>query len=128
MDKRGTVHIVLINEHNEVLGVSRKDNHNDFGLPGGKVDYCDRNLINAIIRETREETGLEIYNIELIYSAHRDGHMGHTYIADHKGEISTDEPHVVKWVPFTKLLEGKFGEWNGEVLKSLESMKISVKV
>ena len=54
------VQIVILNEKNEVLAVSRKDNHKDFGLPGGKVDPEDFSNVDAIIREVKEETGLDI--------------------------------------------------------------------
>ena len=49
--------VVILNENGEVLSVSRKHDHNDFGLVGGKVDEGETPL-EAVIRETREETGL----------------------------------------------------------------------
>lgn len=41
------------------LGVSRKDNSLDFGLPGGKVDP-NENLEQALVREVLEETGYTV--------------------------------------------------------------------
>ena len=58
------VQIVILNKNNEILAVSRKDNHEDFGLPGGKVDPEDLTLLDAIQREVKEETG--IVNLEII--------------------------------------------------------------
>ena len=52
----------LIIEDGKTLAVSRKDNPNDFGLPGGKVDD-NESLEEALIREVFEETG---YVIEII--------------------------------------------------------------
>jgi hypothetical protein len=45
-----TAQVVLINEEGLILGVSRKDNHTDFGLVGGKMDPEDNNdpMITAI--------------------------------------------------------------------------------
>ena len=51
-----TAQVVLINKEGLILGVSRKTNHCDFGLPGGKMDPEDGgNPIVTAIRETREE-------------------------------------------------------------------------
>jgi len=90
--------VILINPEGYVLGVSRKDDHNDFGLPGGKMDPEDNDdpKITAV-RETKEETGLDITNLRLIFAIHKDGFMGYTYLADYSGNIEHNEPHVVKW-------------------------------
>ena len=122
------VQVVLLNDKKEVLCVSRKDDHWDFGLPGGKVDPEDNDDYEAAaIRETKEETGLDISNLRLIYARHRDGYMGFTYLADWIGEIQTDEPHVVKWVEFNEVLKGSFGKWNNMVQESLISMGVKFK-
>lgn len=120
-----TAQVVLINKEGLVLGVSRKTDHNDFGLPGGKMDPEDNeNPINTAIRETLEETGLRIFNLKLIFAIHKSGNMGHTYLADYEGEINHNEPHVVKWVPFETLVAGSFGRYNQLVSESLDSMEI----
>jgi len=124
------VQVVLLNENGEVLAVSRKDNHKDFGLIGGKVDPEDNgDPIVAAIRETKEETGLDITNLRLIFAMHRNGFMGYTFLADYEGEIHTDEPHVVKWAPFNTVIEGSsFARWNTMVADSLESADIEFKI
>lgn len=121
------VSVVLLNDKNQVLAVSRKDNHNDFSLIGGKVDPEDEDdVIKAAIREAKEETGLDIYDLKLVYAAHGQGVMGYTYLAKYRGDISTSEPHVVKWVSFAEVLRGSFGVWNSEVAKSLLDMNINI--
>ena len=122
------VQIVLLNGGGEVLAVSRKDNHEDFGLIGGKVDPEDNTPEDAAIRETKEETGLDITNLRLIYAMHRNGRMGYTYLADYTGEIHTDEPHVVKWTPFETIMKGSFGYWNQKVVESLSDMGVEMKI
>lgn len=120
-----TAQVVLINKEGLVLGVSRKDDHNDFGLPGGKMEDIDNNdPMATAIRETKEETGLDITGLRQIFSIHMDNTMGYTYIAEYEGEINHDEPHVVKWVPFQLLINGKFGRYNALVSKSLDSMGV----
>lgn len=124
------VQVVILNSEGYVLSVSRKNDHTDMGLVGGKVDPEDSNLINAIIRETKEETGLTINkeNLTQIFSMFKDGYMGYTYFCDvFEGDIETDEPHVVKWVKFKEVCEGTFGEWNEKVKESLDNLKIKYK-
>ena len=123
-----SVQIVLINENKEVLAVSRKDNHTNMGLIGGKVDPEDIDEISAAIRETKEETGLDITNLRLIFAMHKEKYMGYTYLADYSGEIYTDEPHVVKWTTFDEIISGTFGTWNQLVYDSLISMGVDVKL
>lgn len=126
------VQAVIFNDKGEVLAVSRKDNHKDFGLPGGKVDPEDSTDLvgytaqeRAIVREVKEETGLLINprTMELVYATHKDGYMGYTYLVkDWVGEIHTDEPHVVKWAHYNLTERGSFGKWNTQVAESLISM------
>lgn len=120
-----TAQVVLINEEGLILGVSRKDNHTDFGLPGGKMDPEDNNNpITTAIRECKEETGLDISDLQLVFAIHKSGNMGHTYLAKYSGEINHNEPHVVKWVPMEVLVNGCFGRYNKMVSESLTDMKI----
>lgn len=120
-----TAQVVLLNKKGYVLGVSRKTDHTDFGLPGGKMEDIDNeNPMLTAIRETLEETGLQVSNLRLVFAIHKSGNMGYTYLADYEGEINHNEPHVVKWVPFEKLILGSFGRYNQLVSESLDSMGI----
>ena len=51
---------IIKNNEGKLLAVTRKNNHTDWGLPGGKVDDTDDNVIDAIVREVLEETGYHI--------------------------------------------------------------------
>jgi ADP-ribose pyrophosphatase YjhB (NUDIX family) len=120
-----TAQVVLINPEGLVLGVSRKNNHDDFGLPGGKMEAIDNGEPKfTAIREAFEETGLQISNLRLVFAMHKDGYMGHCYMADYKGEINHNEPHLVKWLPFETLIKGSFGKYNTLVAESLKNMGI----
>ncbi len=117
--------VVLINEDGLVLGVSRKHDHNDMGLPGGKQDPEDGDdpMVTAI-RECKEETGLDVTDLKLVFAIHKGGNMGFTYLAKYSGKIEHNEPHVVKWVPFQSLVRGTFGRYNQLVAESLDDMDI----
>jgi 8-oxo-dGTP pyrophosphatase MutT (NUDIX family) len=124
----GTVQVVLLNPDGLVLGVSRKTDHNDFGLVGGSLEDYDTTPELGAIRECKEETGLDISNLKLVYlKASSDGRIGYTYLADYTGDIVYDEPHVVKWTTFSELIKGSFGRWNLEVYHSLLNLGENVK-
>lgn len=111
--------VILINPEGQILCVSRKDNHNDFGLAGGKVDEIDNNNPEACaIRECKEETGLDIFNLKLIHNQWiiREEF---TFIAEYSGEINYNEPHLVKWGNKEDLLAGSFASYNKKILKKL---------
>jgi hypothetical protein len=121
-----TAQVVLLNKEGLVLGVSRKDDHTDFGLAGGKMEDIDNNdPMATAIRECKEETGLDVSNLRLVFAIHKSGNMGYTYLADYEGEINHYEPHLVKWVPFQLLINGSFGRYNQMVSESLTDMGIS---
>ena len=132
-DIKHTVTAIILNNNNQVLGVSRKDDHEDFGLIGGKVDSGE-SFVNAIKREVKEETGLTI-NIDTmteILSMPRimggKSYWGHTYlIKDWYGMVVTEEPHIVKWTTFSELEEGSFGSWNTIAKDCLEAVGIDIK-
>jgi len=122
------VSIVLINDEGKILGVSRKHDHTVMGLVGGKVDPEDNfDLIAAAIREAKEETGLDIHDLEVVYASHWGNRMQWTFLAKWTGEIHTDEPHVVKWIDTKTLMQGSFKEYNLEVLASLNEIGINIK-
>jgi len=144
-----TVTAIILNDKNQVLGVSRKDDHTDFGLIGGKVDDEDqreeftgityttplkKSLHKAIKREVKEETGLDIDTSTMIELLSMPKHMvgetywGHTFlIRDWSGEIGSDEPHVIKWTTFEELEKGCFGPWNTITKDCLKAVGINIK-
>ena len=127
--KTDAAQVVIINKEGLVCLVSRKEDHDDFGLPGGKVDEGETPE-EAAVRECKEETGINITNLRLIFAMHRKSRMGYTYLADYTGEINFDEkkePHVVKWAKMSEATKGSFAYWNKMVSESMESAGIEFK-
>ncbi len=113
------VSIVVMNTRNEIICVSRKDDHTDFGLVGGKVDPEDKDTLDASIRELFEETGL-LYERDKFIKIYQGNHMDYWQVTYFVNVISDmddsvfkhDEPHVVKWSNWQTVFDGSFGEYN----------------
>ena len=112
--KKRAVTILLHNEEGDILAVSRKDNFNDFGLPGGRVDDGETD-VEAIIRETKEETGLDVYNVRPYFIREDDNYICTTFIGNYIGEIQTTETGKVIWTDFKTIQQGSFGVFNEQL-------------
>ena len=52
-----SVNVVVVNDAGDVLMIRRSDNGN-WAVPGGAIDLGE-SMVQAAVRETREETGIE---------------------------------------------------------------------
>lgn len=109
---------LIFTEDGKILGVSRKDNPTAFGLIGGKVDEGETPE-EALIRETKEETGLDITKYEKIFERTDGDFKCSTYLCEVKGEIQTTEKGIVKEVDWDELIAGPFGKYNKQLLAHL---------
>merc|ERR1712139_342905 len=95
--------LVFDRQNNNFLSVSLKNDFNDFNLPGGKLENHET-FEEAAIRETKEESGIDIYNLKFLYmNFDNDIEVYTYYTCDFVGEINTREKHVVKWLPIYDL-------------------------
>lgn len=113
----------------QVLAVSRKNNPNDFGLPGGKLDPGET-AKEAIIREILEETGLMVINCEPIFEDKDRVEGGEPrpclafLIRSWRGKIKSKETGVVKWADPSVITDPStsFHEYNSKLFANLSPL------
>lgn len=105
-----------------ILSVSRKDNYNDYGLPGGKVDPGE-SLWEAMRRECIEETGYMPNDLIPVFSSDNYGYMVHTFTCKSLTPIGVaEEQGVVAWLSEEALIEkSSYSEYNKKLLEHLNA-------
>jgi 8-oxo-dGTP pyrophosphatase MutT (NUDIX family) len=137
---------ILMNQDGNILSVSRKTNHLDKGLPGGK---CDGNetYMEAAIREVFEETGYIVADLEPVFMA--DGDTGEaissldnppvnsknkipcnavTFVAKSYNKVSeATETGRVDWVKPSDICTGSFAKYNTALLQKMSTKNVIIK-
>lgn len=111
-----SVNVVVVSDAGEILMIRRSDNGN-WAVPGGAIDLGE-SLVQAAVRETREESGIEceVTGLVSIYSDPK-----HVILYTSNGEVRQefsivltarlvsgqptpgDESAEVRWVPFSEV-------------------------
>lgn len=125
-------HVValMIREDGWVVSVTRRNKPGDQNLVGGQIEPTDKSPEGALIREAREEAGVEIQpeDLELVFERvdETDGKVAWCYrVKKWKGEPRTCEPGVeVSWQPPSRLVqEGcTFREYNRRLFTLLSML------
>lgn len=111
---------IFICQDKKVLACSRKDNHNSFGLPGGKLEL-DETFEQAAIRELFEETGITAKDLKFVFERQDEEFIVRTFIpGTFSGKIKANpEEGTVRWVSFEEPCNGSFAEYNKNLLQHL---------
>jgi mutator protein MutT len=112
---------ILIIENGKVLAVSRKNNKNDFGIPGGKCEEGE-SFEDCAARELQEETGLKALGVRKIFIMQDDAGwiMATCVVEKYLGEISTTEAGKVTWLtPKELITNSSFTNYNKKLFDSV---------
>ena len=110
----GSASVLIIENEGLILAVSRKNNHSDLGLPGGKIESGE-SPISAACREAVEELGATVCNPILVKVAKVDDINVFIYRADVIGDVVdhvNTEGARVRWVEPKAICSGTFGKFN----------------
>jgi ADP-ribose pyrophosphatase YjhB (NUDIX family) len=128
MKERRAVCVLIFRPDGKILAINRKNKPYGFGLVGGKVDSNESDS-NAIVREAKEEAGINIIATYKVYERYSDvvresdGVVEHwtisTFYAFWDGEIKSSDEGEACWVSMYDLIAGPFGEYNSALFKHL---------
>lgn len=114
----------------EVLCVSRKDDHTSYGLPGGKVEE-EETYLASLVREIKEEVNVEIpaHKCSFIFQNICTGYDTLTYIIEDIPNLPSlpfinSEGAMVSFQPIHKLVnkeDSLFHEYNLSLFKELNN-------
>jgi 8-oxo-dGTP pyrophosphatase MutT (NUDIX family) len=102
--------VLIWRDDGRVLAVSREDDPDAFGLPGGHVE-AGESFKDAAARELEEETGLQAEQLSPVFVAFEGDKLTATFEGDIDGVFGTEEEGRIAWVKPDVLIEGPFGEY-----------------
>ena len=123
--------VALIIKDGYILGISRREDKTKYGLIGGKVDAkSNESLEEALLREVKEETSLEVNSYIKIYNRIEYGSDGidfYTtcyYIPSWSGTLSNSDEGECIWLTKEEIILTKaaFGEYNQKTLSAFKEM------
>lgn len=113
--------IAVIRSEDLFLTVSRRNDLEDMGFPGGKIEEHE-SAIEGLIREVLEETGIQILSCRPIVIKQAFEHEVHVFEAlTWSGYAQSIEGTTIKWLTADEILIQKsFGTFNRSVLEEID--------
>lgn len=105
---------LIMNDDGKVLAVHRRNDPNDFGFCGGKIDEGELPL-DAMIRECMEETGYQC-DFEFIDIRFDGSYEVYCYRGTNPIKVSDDDEKMWAWVDSNDVCKGSFAEFNTKLL------------
>lgn len=122
---------MIYDENGNVLVQDRlKKDWPGVTFPGGHVEYTE-SFVQSVIREVKEETGLDIENPILCGVKQFQGIDGARYVImfyktnKFSGELQSSQEGKVFWIPREKLSEYQLAEDMEEMVKVFETDTLS---
>lgn len=128
MSETRTASVVVLEMGDHVLCIERLDEASlgKFALPGGKRE-AHETYEEAAIREIKEETGVDIFDLEKVYECvDCENYNVVTFKANFRGAPRPAEGKRVVWMSWDDITSGPkaaYPEYNSEVRKAM-SVKI----
>ncbi|HIE24480.1 MAG TPA: NUDIX domain-containing protein [Anaerolineales bacterium] len=124
-----TVGALIFNPEGKMLLVRTHKFHNKYVVPGGHIEVGEK-MTDALIREAKEETGLDIYDLEFIFfqefiqnkSFWKNMHFIFFDFAcktDSSDVILNNEAQSYVWVTLDEALELPIDSYTGNAIREL---------
>ena len=129
-EKVTLTNMCMIYNEDKVLVQDKKNNYKDITFPGGHVEKCE-SLTDAVIREIKEETGLQIHNPQLCGVKDWINEDGSRYMVlfyktnKYDGEIISSNEGEIFWVELDKLKELDLADRMDNVFRAFLEDEIS---
>lgn len=123
--------VVFHPDNKRILAVSRKNDHNDWGIPGGKSEP-NETYIQTAVREFKEEIGIQLNCCYLkpIFDCFAGKYHVRTFEYPYElldsefapvgtegiKHSDSEESGKVEWRPFLDIMNGTFGDYNKGLL------------
>ena len=122
--------LCLIQDGNKMLLQNRvKEDWKGYTFPGGHVE-AGESFVDAVVREMKEETGLDIINPQIVGIKQFPIENGRYIVllfkaTEFSGEVVSSEEGEMEWIDMDKLSEVNVVEDFHDLMKGLNDPKIN---